>query len=104
MPFVLRLGHRTVEGYGLRRGRPPGDVRHEVLGLDDYLFVELGSLVRRELHPLLDGPLPVLALRGVLPTFEVLEGSLVRGDESGPRRSEERRVGKECRSRWSPYH
>ena len=24
--------------------------------------------------------------------------------ESGGRRSEERRVGKECRSRWSPYH
>ena len=23
---------------------------------------------------------------------------------SGPIRSEERRVGKECRSRWSPYH
>ena len=22
----------------------------------------------------------------------------------GGRRSEERRVGKECRSRWSPYH
>ena len=22
----------------------------------------------------------------------------------GERRSEERRVGKECRSRWSPYH
>ena len=22
----------------------------------------------------------------------------------GKRRSEERRVGKECRSRWSPYH
>ena len=21
-----------------------------------------------------------------------------------PKRSEERRVGKECRSRWSPYH
>src|SRR3712207_8667489 len=32
------------------------------------------------------------------------------GQEQGPggepwsRRSEERRVGKECRSRWSPYH
>src|SRR5256885_6387976 len=24
--------------------------------------------------------------------------------EVGLRRSEERRVGKECRSRWSPYH
>ena len=23
---------------------------------------------------------------------------------SAPERSEERRVGKECRSRWSPYH
>ena len=24
--------------------------------------------------------------------------------ENNPNRSEERRVGKECRSRWSPYH
>ena len=24
--------------------------------------------------------------------------------EQGHQRSEERRVGKECRSRWSPYH
>ena len=24
--------------------------------------------------------------------------------ETGSQRSEERRVGKECRSRWSPYH
>src|SRR6266566_4931026 len=27
-----------------------------------------------------------------------------RRSPSRPRRSEERRVGKECRSRWSPYH
>src|SRR5256884_9643113 len=32
--------------------------------------------------------------------IEVL-GSALEGSE---RRSEERRVGKECRSRWSPYH
>ena len=25
-------------------------------------------------------------------------------EESHLKRSEERRVGKECRSRWSPYH
>ena len=25
-------------------------------------------------------------------------------ESKGFRRSEERRVGKECRSRWSPYH
>ena len=28
----------------------------------------------------------------------------VAGHEPTWRRSEERRVGKECRSRWSPYH
>ena len=29
---------------------------------------------------------------------------LVIADNSRADRSEERRVGKECRSRWSPYH
>ena len=29
---------------------------------------------------------------------------VVRGHQVGMVRSEERRVGKECRSRWSPYH
>ena len=33
---------------------------------------------------------------------EPLKGKPVR--KSLPARSEERRVGKECRSRWSPYH
>ena len=28
----------------------------------------------------------------------------LRAGIRGQRRSEERRVGKECRSRWSPYH
>ena len=28
----------------------------------------------------------------------------VRGTKNISERSEERRVGKECRSRWSPYH
>ena len=30
-----------------------------------------------------------------------IDGIVIPGGES---RSEERRVGKECRSRWSPYH
>ena len=29
---------------------------------------------------------------------------LAEGKKSEKSRSEERRVGKECRSRWSPYH
>ena len=37
-----------------------------------------------------------LAAHGVTDVFSVVGG--------GAMRSEERRVGKECRSRWSPYH
>src|SRR2546422_7664674 len=32
------------------------------------------------------------------------EGGILRGSTDEYHRSEERRVGKECRSRWSPYH
>ena len=32
------------------------------------------------------------------------DGSRIRVREGPLARSEERRVGKECRSRWSPYH
>ena len=39
---------------------------------------------------------------------EMIENDILRDvlleDERVPSRSEERRVGKECRSRWSPYH
>src|SRR5258707_3982276 len=33
-----------------------------------------------------------------------INGTLVPGNTEVINRSEERRVGKECRSRWSPYH
>ena len=32
------------------------------------------------------------------------EGNRMSGEMIYNARSEERRVGKECRSRWSPYH
>src|SRR2546425_4035944 len=44
-----------------------------------------------------DGGVPPLVLRG---QGIRKEGGRGMADE----RSEERRVGKECRSRWSPYH
>ena len=37
------------------------------------------------------------------PYFETLYKTLTEIAAADPR-SEERRVGKECRSRWSPYH
>ena len=35
---------------------------------------------------------------------QLLAASLPESTEVRLERSEERRVGKECRSRWSPYH
>src|SRR2546429_9238462 len=40
-------------------------------------------------------------VQGYIVSRDYQEGSLVK---KGDLRSEERRVGKECRSRWSPYH
>src|SRR2546429_4891616 len=51
------------------------------------------SNVRPHRHP---------QLRAVLLSFKRL--GYAPGDATADQRSEERRVGKECRSRWSPYH
>src|SRR5574337_1426219 len=52
-------------------------------------------------------PLPCLESNDALPLAPRMETRLpwrpTRGSLTSPR-SEERRVGKECRSRWSPYH
>ena len=37
-------------------------------------------------------------------TLEWMGEETYRALEAALQRSEERRVGKECRSRWSPYH
>ena len=48
----------------------------------------------------LTGTYQELALNYPVPSgFEIINDRL-----TGNTRSEERRVGKECRSRWSPYH
>ena len=44
----------------------------------------------------------LLAVRVLLDRFEKV--TLFECDLFPQERSEERRVGKECRSRWSPYH
>ena len=50
-------------------------------------------------------PVTVVFSLAFAPVFIIVMG-LIFGNEPTPQssRSEERRVGKECRSRWSPYH
>src|SRR5476651_592007 len=57
----------------------------------------LGMMVALAARP----PLWVAAM--IVGAFAICHGH-AHGAELPPGRSEERRVGKECRSRWSPYH
>ena len=52
-------------------------------------------------------PVPVLNARTVAVIIDPDAGispSAPMANKNAQERSEERRVGKECRSRWSPYH
>src|SRR2546429_9147322 len=53
---------------------------------------------------LLSLPLCVREARRVCQVSRALPGGLMDVNGKILQRSEERRVGKECRSRWSPYH
>src|SRR5687767_4101210 len=59
--------------------------------------------VLRSLQSLIsNGRLANTGYVSILPVDQGIEHS--GGASFAPNRSEERRVGKECRSRWSPYH
>ena len=53
-----------------------------------------------------DGRIEVHKAAGKIGVLEKLLGTTLPAGHTGiaHTRSEERRVGKECRSRWSPYH
>jgi len=53
---------------------------------------------------LITRPLLAVEIREVEQATEIFLKAIFSGETLGDARSEERRVGKECRSRWSPYH
>ena len=69
---------------GLAKELPEHDETYELHRL-------LGALLSRELT--VDEKLDIIGKEYDIPL-----------EENFRKRSEERRVGKECRSRWSPYH
>src|SRR2546422_11616522 len=103
-PHVLRdqAGHRAwvlAEGAG---------IDNRVRGV----VVDVG--IRGEIDVDADGPalhgcgradrVGVTGIAGGADRHDVREGGRADDAHAGAPRSEERRVGKECRSRWSPYH
>ena len=63
----------------------------------DHMVYHTAAVARGLSATMLVADLPFMADRDVAHALEA--GARLVGD-----RSEERRVGKECRSRWSPYH
>ena len=54
-------------------------------------------------HGAIENIVPELTARGYKKAFVCSDPDLLKFGVT-KKRSEERRVGKECRSRWSPYH
>ena len=77
--------HRLVEGRKLIIGGVEIPYEKGLLGHSDADVL---------LHAIMDALLGAAALGDIGKHFP----------DTDERRSEERRVGKECRSRWSPYH
>ena len=78
--------------YGLKCGISEYKIRR-----DAYAFLDhLESLTEDEDNH--------FSRADVKDALRALKGDRKRLSTIASRRSEERRVGKECRSRWSPYH
>ena len=94
-----------------RRDRPAEDDVSkrlmEAAGLQssDFWYVENAMLLSRIARLWEQTLETVLKPHGLIPAeMRVLSTLIARTDRELTMRSEERRVGKECRSRWSPYH
>src|SRR5256885_11502030 len=78
----------------------------QTCALPIWLPIDAGRRQGASPHPLIFEPLETLDQRKYKAERHKADGQRYRQRASGfdPERSEERRVGKECRSRWSPYH
>ena len=65
-------------------------------------FGRIGRLILRALLENYKGKIQIVGIND-LGSIEA-NAHLIKYDSTHGTRSEERRVGKECRSRWSPYH
>ena len=88
-----------------------GDAKHAAYylshgwGFTPIAYAGLETGVRdRSSYVLEQGNVRLVVTSALGPEGEIGEHVKLHGDGVKTIRSEERRVGKECRSRWSPYH
>src|SRR2546422_7904594 len=92
---VLRIA-KQLEDAGYETWCVGGAIRDNLLGLENHDFDLTTAAPPDEVRRLFKRTVPVGIEQG---TVAVLDQQNRQHE-----RSEERRVGKECRSRWSPYH
>src|ERR1043165_4216848 len=110
--FLIRIGIKRMHSY-LGKGGVNGNVRvylsEDCFEIEEQLPVDI---IRRRIY--LDDVLMISHCRrfgwmyllstGLAAAFMGFIALILLVNELLWARSEERRVGKECRSRWSPYH
>src|SRR5215204_1660435 len=90
-------GHPTIEAnnHPIRHGAVVG-IHNGIIVNDEEVFSRYGF---QRAHPQM-----TVDSEAIFALAEHAQGSPEALEELHGARSEERRVGKECRSRWSPYH
>src|SRR5258708_13693969 len=100
-------------GFKMKEGKKEGNFAEFIIeALEPGYGHTLGNALRRVLLVSIPGAaVTSVKISGVKHKFSTVPGLkenivdfLLNIKELNFRRSEERRVGKECRSRWSPYH
>src|SRR2546430_3544424 len=86
--FQAEDGIRDLTVTGVQTCALPISVGHEDALVSDRVAVRRNGIVGRS-----DGRV-----------VRIRRAKVVKVERCADARSEERRVGKECRSRWSPYH
>src|SRR2546429_7847793 len=89
-PYTTLFRSRRLAARGIKAA----DVREMVCEVGE-------GTVHRLWEPLVAKQRPANGYAGKFSTPYCIAAGFLRGNVG---RSEERRVGKECRSRWSPYH
>src|SRR3712207_9438122 len=84
--------------------------RQDLYPMADFLYIRCTNKSHRNIAYALKMPFNTetsqLTAISIAPHFDIhcAKMIMVEHDKACASRSEERRVGKECRSRWSPYH
>src|ERR1017187_720292 len=100
--YYLLIGAACVQAL---HGQTNSDPHAALADLrSDYLeaISKISGLIFRNLTPTEQSVFDQIDIRVPLSDDPTIARALP--PRNGVRRSEERRVGKECRSRWSPYH